>query len=642
MSLRAVSIFSDLSGSIVVPPLGNGTGAAASNTAIINASLAQGGTVEIFYPGTFYINATLVVPSNTDFKLGQNTTLRMAPGAAQTMIVNSAYLATRAIITSLTSVGMVVTVLSASTPTVGQWVSIHGSETSGYNGVYLVQSVSAGVNFTYFAEIKPDLTTAVVSSRYTNMTWVVADTNIKVSGGLLNYDFANNPGGAGLPSSCGIIFAHIYNYEINNVRFHDIGTRCIYPFNGRQGVIKKMSCDLTRVGIQTNGAIHGLSIYDTDSSGTDDGIAIMAREDVAFPNFLLSEGDVINVRVFRSNLDHTIAHAVALYNFDQKHQMDNVIVDGVAGNCTFGVYIAGASGKLSSFQNLEIRNIKTASSDRPIWVRFCDIKRLYVSGYNAEVYTTGVAGLTIDTSATISLLEVDGFRWQPAAATDTATPILFVAGGTPVGHFVLRRFNNNTSWAPSGAAFCCAFSTVPDKWEICDSYLNAGANAVLGYVNAAGKVGSFRNCRVVTARLTNQNTTGTMNLLNIIDCRVTSSAQSVSIAAAMTVNFEGYATDGGTNWLQINGAIVVSIKGQGFNFGAMTLNLSGGPTVQVFSNEVKVDVGLLATTAGQFANHSSAVGGRNAANQQGLAVAVLGTNWYAVATGAAGINTVIV
>jgi hypothetical protein len=71
---------------------------------------------------------------------------------------------------------------------------------------------------------------------------------------------------------------------------------------------------------------------------------------------------------------------------------------------------------------------------------------------------------------------------------------------------------------------------------------------------------------------------------------------------------------------------------------------SSSATCAVYSSGIVLDVGLatigLATTPGQTCTHSSAVAGRNATNQQGPAI--LSTNWYALATGAAGVNTLIV
>lgn len=65
-------------------------------------------------------------------------------------------------------------------------------------------------------------------------------------------------------------------------------------------------------------------------------------------------------------------------------------------------------------------------------------------------------------------------------------------------------------------------------------------------------------------------------------------------------------------------------------------------SLRSFGYGFKTDVINLSTTiAGQTAWHTSAVAGRNAANQQGPAFCN-GTNWYAIGTGAAGVNTLIV
>jgi len=68
---------------------------------------------------------------------------------------------------------------------------------------------------------------------------------------------------------------------------------------------------------------------------------------------------------------------------------------------------------------------------------------------------------------------------------------------------------------------------------------------------------------------------------------------------------------------------------------------SGGGTIKSYGFDYITDAGLLTLVKNGRANHSSAVAGRNGAAQQGLAICN-GTNWYALGTGAGGINTLIV
>lgn len=79
------------------------------------------------------------------------------------------------------------------------------------------------------------------------------------------------------------------------------------------------------------------------------------------------------------------------------------------------------------------------------------------------------------------------------------------------------------------------------------------------------------------------------------------------------------------------------------NGGSAPIFANTGGTISYYNADATapVDVGLMAVTKGSSGYHSSAVAGRNAANQQGNCVCN-GTNRYALATGATGVNTLIV
>jgi hypothetical protein len=74
---------------------------------------------------------------------------------------------------------------------------------------------------------------------------------------------------------------------------------------------------------------------------------------------------------------------------------------------------------------------------------------------------------------------------------------------------------------------------------------------------------------------------------------------------------------------------------------ASTLDLSAGTLWNLQGLSIVVDAGLVNAGTKQTFTHSSAIAGRNAANQQGPCIGN-GTNFYALATGAGGINTLIV
>jgi hypothetical protein len=75
--------------------------------------------------------------------------------------------------------------------------------------------------------------------------------------------------------------------------------------------------------------------------------------------------------------------------------------------------------------------------------------------------------------------------------------------------------------------------------------------------------------------------------------------------------------------------------------GAINITNNGGTTtINSWGEGLVIDVINLSLAKGQKAWHSSAIAGRDAAAQQGPAFCN-GTNWYALGTGASGVNTLI-
>ena len=598
----------------VTPVLGS-VSAAAANTALIQAALnavnalTSGGVVRVTGAGTAYVNASLVVYSNTQLILDDALTLRLAPSSYCTMIVNYAYTQARATIAALTSSGTTVTMQSSAAHglSIGQWVSIHGAGGSGYNGVYQVLTVADSTHITYNAEILPYNTTATVASRYANMTFIAADTNIRISGGTLNPDTTNNATSNGAPSGCAIILAHIFNYEISNQSYYNCGTRNIYPFNARSGVIRKTRCDLTRVHIQTNGAIHGLHIYDASSIGTDDGIAIMAREFNAYSNVQLSEGDVLNVVVDGGNIQHQ-TNALTVYNAGSYHTVDGIVFSNVynappnPGNPGNGISLYGVSGQVSSARNIQIRN--------------CGIGSVL-----AQVSITYI---------TIEKLDIDGMTFNPTNGT-VATQGIFFGAGSAVTHCKVKNLRS-TGWTPSSVEGLIynnnngGFNVL----ELEDCILNGGANALLLYMVGTGKSVTMRNCIVQGgARLHNSTSGGTLDLLSINDCRAEGSTNSLSLGANVgNLHFNGYTTSSGTNAMSVS-AITTTITGGGFNFNGMTPVNASGSTINLRTFELPVNLtnAVYANSVNNFGTHAGSTNNGPCVNT--------GSAWQNIATAAA-------
>lgn len=73
----------------LVTPIVGQTGAAASNVATIQAALSAGGTVRLRGSGTVYINATLLIGSNTRLVLDPGLTLKQTNGTRNYLIENA-------------------------------------------------------------------------------------------------------------------------------------------------------------------------------------------------------------------------------------------------------------------------------------------------------------------------------------------------------------------------------------------------------------------------------------------------------------------------------------------------------------------------------------------------------------------------
>lgn len=65
------------------------TATAAANTTAIQAALTVGGSVSITVPGVYLINATLTIPSNTNFNIGAGVTIKLADGLSIARIIQN-------------------------------------------------------------------------------------------------------------------------------------------------------------------------------------------------------------------------------------------------------------------------------------------------------------------------------------------------------------------------------------------------------------------------------------------------------------------------------------------------------------------------------------------------------------------------
>ncbi|KAF3997543.1 hypothetical protein [Glaciimonas immobilis] len=136
--------------------LGASSNATASvNLASIQAALSRTGVVTLTTPGTYYINGTLLAPSDTDFRLGAGVVIRRTQGVNASMLRNTNANSAPFNITSLTSSidgsnGYLASVTTG-TPhnmAVGSYTFVAGAQPNDYNGIWKVLSVADSMHMT--------------------------------------------------------------------------------------------------------------------------------------------------------------------------------------------------------------------------------------------------------------------------------------------------------------------------------------------------------------------------------------------------------------------------------------------------------------------------------------------------------------
>ncbi len=167
-------------------------GASPSATASVNATSIQAalnatGAVTLMTPGTFQINAALVIPSYTSFRLGENTSIQLASGSTGNMLVNSAYFPQRTVAdAAISASGQTLTsnaanFVNATYPAgdIGRPFSLAGAGINGASAAVLYGTITAVTNST--------TATVSIAASYTvssaSLSLFNRDSNIEVMGG---------------------------------------------------------------------------------------------------------------------------------------------------------------------------------------------------------------------------------------------------------------------------------------------------------------------------------------------------------------------------------------------------------------------------------------------------------------------------
>lgn len=161
--------------------------AAAYNTAAIQSVLNRKEWAYLGRQGTYEINDTLVMPSNSRLTRGPGVTLKLRANSNKSMVRNAAYTAVQSAV-SITSSGRIATVTkTAHGKSVGDPIAILGANEASYLGVWRVATVPTANTLTYemfeAASASPATGSPVMSD---------ADENIIIDGeGTFDFNEAN-------------------------------------------------------------------------------------------------------------------------------------------------------------------------------------------------------------------------------------------------------------------------------------------------------------------------------------------------------------------------------------------------------------------------------------------------------------------
>jgi hypothetical protein len=224
--------------------------------------------------------------------------------------------------------------------------------------------------------------------------------------------------------------------------------------------------------------------------------------------------------------------------------------------------------------------------------------------------------ITFSGSPTITELVTERIRVKNIASSGSGASIFFYVNGAAITRLVMR------DWMVAGGAsqtlqlleFGSTSNTIGEIL-VDGGYFDSGVYAIVSFPSALAS--------------------GTPNItLRNVDSNYATYAVRFSALVNAHIRLEGntFATNGAAIDTTVANTLKISSAGDNDFVTNPCFATSASPTVTMYGNDLTYDVGLLATTAGQYCNHSSAVSGRNSTAQQGLAFASGGSgaaHWYA-------------
>lgn len=659
-----VSFSGNGAGTLLVIP--NSQAAAPFNTAVIQGALNAGGIVSV--PGGLgivwigasqgFANSALLYNSNTTIRVGSGTTLTLLPNSNVAMIMSATLNAFLAGGFSLTG-GVAVTLTQNAAPcsvnvawtghglVAGQAAMIAGATSSGqrtnpYNGVFVITAVVDANNFTiltaYPAAAAPAGTTLALQ----------ANQNIRFDGGGAWDTNGSNQTNSATIKNHGVMISGVEGVVIENIVVANSVQNGVPIQFARNVTVRDLRAPNSDNALQVMGPSSSVWIRGISGYSHDDFVAI-APGPFTVNLYLNAKGDITDVRLENvAPFATSTGTCVHIYPTDNE-VLDDINVDGVTGDTLASpiqLNVYAPSGNTHGYYGR---------------IRFANIQPAVTN----NLASTFVIGLSAGDALTI-----EDCSFVPGIpAMTNFTPWMTLSNAAVIRTFVLNRIRSNGFPTTAGvnAEMIFVNSAIINKmvcrdWDVQGAaagaqmqliLLSNAANVVKDIVFEGGSFDSTVRAMVESDVGMTGQTTFNVTFVGIETSGAngtgTAPSQGVRIGSGQTQNCNvKFLACGTLNFVtsaifQGSGTIAFKLASSATDWGT-TAPISGSGTyiVTAYGLEIPLDAGLVQTTKGQFFTHASAVAGRNAANQQGPCIGVDGTHFYALATGAAGVNTIIV
>jgi hypothetical protein len=591
-------------------------GASTSNTAYnnrvaIQQALNQKGTVTLLTPGTYLIDSTLTIFSNTQFVLGKNTTL-VSTGNG-TMIVNNAYSTPYTTITLGWDNNVTDTVKwNNHGLTMNNYVFIWDSTNSEHTGVYKIFSVLNNNTFLIKLHYKPQ------SGPTGTIIAKVADQNIEITGGTFNYNYPTNNSTNQQKQSlfyfAAIVNSNFHDFTVSNAQHYLIAT-------GATASLRFSNLNSTGPYgadfIKISGPAFNDIVENLNGEFNDDVVSLDSRCDPVFQPFEFAWGDVINCVIRNINaVNISGSGLVMLYPSQNEKMYGNVIenIQGVSGT-------RSAVGVMAEFTNTYLGNtiFNNISANGPVQIAF------YSNTYNGSRYLfanqitingfhinqqglNGQSAILVDQNTTINNLIIDKADINAPSYPPTGTSYQMLLNNGKIKNFVVENsfivLGNDTTPNGPGYLFTNSSTGRIDHITIKNNYLSV---ANISYItdNNSNAIDIDNNTIISEDPVAINNSTST-NRITFTNNIVTASSYGV-------FRLGGSAT------------YYIYAEGNTINSGTPIVKFLGTPTIYWRSFSIPIDVSLVSKGAGTYAyNTNTALGSLGTA---GIVVCD-GTYWY--------------